>query len=430
MASKTKARAPARRPTTRRQRARWQRERRRRRILFGIVAGVVALAVLIPVYGYYREFIARSQEPIAQVDGQTLSVGEYTKLLRYRQLPLQSQANQLLAFGNDASLGQQRQFLAQQIGQLPTQVVFDWADLQVLRAEGAKMGITVTEADIDKELRKRVTGVDPDADARATATAAVTTPSPTAEPSATPTPLPTATPDPETSPSAGAASGTPGAEGTPGATPTGEPATPGPTSTPQPPPDFDTQYPKYREFFGFSDQELRAFVEGDLYKDKVSEAIREQTPKTGPQVDLTLLRLAEEVSATAALARVRGGDDFAAVARAESTHHTRAQGGALGWTVRGTLPAEVEQVAFSLPIGHISDPIKAADGYYILLVNGRDENRTLSETDLIGAKTKFYNDWLEARKKEHQITYFITSDKQLWASDQNKKFVDRLQAGR
>jgi hypothetical protein len=423
-----------RRAPTRRQRARWQRERRQRRILLIALAVVIAVAVITPAYGYYREFIAKSQETIARVDGATLSVGDYAKLLRYRVLPLQIQAQQLQAFGSDPSIGQQRQLLAQQIGAMPTQAVFDWAEGQVIRGEAMKMGITVSPADIDKELRKRVTGQDPDAAANATATAAVTTPSPTATP-APPTATSTAAPTVEASPAA--AVGTPSAA-TPGATTpvTGTPGVegsatvaPATSPTPAPTPDFDTTYGRYRDVFGLSDSEIRAYVEADLYRQKVAEAIRNQAPKNAPQVDVSLIRASGDPTVTNALNRVRGGEDFAAVAKELSDHSSKSNGGNIGWTARGTLPVAVDAVAFSLPLGQISDPIKADDGTYIIIVNGRDQDRPLSDSAYAAAQSKAFTDWLDARKKEHQIEYAITSDKQLWASDQNKKYTARVTGG-
>lgn len=72
------------------------------------------------------------------------------------------------------------------------------------------------------------------------------------------------------------------------------------------------------------------------------------------------------------LARLRGGEDFGAVARELSQDPgSKERGGELGMIQRGQTVPEFEQAAFSLPIGQISDPVKTSFGYHILQVQER-----------------------------------------------------------
>jgi len=73
------------------------------------------------------------------------------------------------------------------------------------------------------------------------------------------------------------------------------------------------------------------------------------------------------------LARARAGEDFGSLARIYSTSPTRASGGELGRLAHGDLHADLETIAFTLPVGAISDPIPSEGAYRILKVTERTE---------------------------------------------------------
>ncbi len=68
-------------------------------------------------------------------------------------------------------------------------------------------------------------------------------------------------------------------------------------------------------------------------------------------------------------ARIGGSEDFAAVARAASGDPGSAQdGGDLGFIGRGIMDPEFERVAYELPLGQVSEPVRTAFGYHLLQV--------------------------------------------------------------
>jgi peptidyl-prolyl cis-trans isomerase C len=68
------------------------------------------------------------------------------------------------------------------------------------------------------------------------------------------------------------------------------------------------------------------------------------------------------------------GGDFAAIAKAESDDTgSGAQGGSLGSFPHGQMVPEFEKVAFSLPVGQISEPVKSQFGYHIIKVEAKTE---------------------------------------------------------
>jgi peptidyl-prolyl cis-trans isomerase C len=66
---------------------------------------------------------------------------------------------------------------------------------------------------------------------------------------------------------------------------------------------------------------------------------------------------------------------FDTLARSQSKGVEAAAGGYLGSFARGQLPAELEAVAFALPDGGTSDPVKTALGYHVLRVESRQPAR-------------------------------------------------------
>lgn len=76
--------------------------------------------------------------------------------------------------------------------------------------------------------------------------------------------------------------------------------------------------------------------------------------------------------AEALRARLAGGADFAAVAKAESDDTGSAQsGGLIGILSRGSAAAAFEDAAYSLPVGELSKVIRTEYGFHVLRVDQR-----------------------------------------------------------
>ena len=75
------------------------------------------------------------------------------------------------------------------------------------------------------------------------------------------------------------------------------------------------------------------------------------------------------------VARARGGEDFAALARAHSTAATREGGGDLGRLHRGEMNPQVEAVAFALADGGVSEPLPIEGGFRIVRASEKQEEQ-------------------------------------------------------
>lgn len=86
-------------------------------------------------------------------------------------------------------------------------------------------------------------------------------------------------------------------------------------------------------------------------------------------------RTAARARAEAILARVRGGEDFATVARAESGDEGSARrGGDLGYNPRGRMVAPFDEAQFETEAGQITDHVVESQfGYHVIKVEGRRE---------------------------------------------------------
>lgn len=70
--------------------------------------------------------------------------------------------------------------------------------------------------------------------------------------------------------------------------------------------------------------------------------------------------------------RIVNGEDFAALAKAESDDtNSGAQGGDLGSFARGRMVAAFETAAFAQPVGVVGEPVKSPFGYHIIQVQER-----------------------------------------------------------
>jgi parvulin-like peptidyl-prolyl isomerase len=71
------------------------------------------------------------------------------------------------------------------------------------------------------------------------------------------------------------------------------------------------------------------------------------------------------------LARLAAGEDFSDLARQVSQGPGAASGGDLGWVKKGTMPIDLERVAFLLTPGQNSGLVRAKTGWIILKAEDR-----------------------------------------------------------
>ena len=126
-----------------------------------------------------------------------------------------------------------------------------------------------------------------------------------------------------------------------------------------------------------TDEDIKAYFEEN------KESFNEEE-----EVAASHILVKDEATANKVAKKLADGEDFAALAKEFSTDTMSAEnGGELGFFPRGKMVAEFEEVAFSMKVDAISDPVKTEHGYHIIHV-----------TDKKAAKEAVFNDHKEEIK--------------------------------
>ena len=80
--------------------------------------------------------------------------------------------------------------------------------------------------------------------------------------------------------------------------------------------------------------------------------------------------------------KIQNGDDFATLAKENSTCPSSANGGDLGYFGRGQMVKEFEDMAFSLEVGAVSKPVKTQFGYHLILLNDKKSDKAKNFEDI------------------------------------------------
>ncbi|HSR68390.1 MAG TPA: peptidylprolyl isomerase [Acidobacteriota bacterium] len=100
-------------------------------------------------------------------------------------------------------------------------------------------------------------------------------------------------------------------------------------------------------------------------------------------VRLNSIMVGSEEEARSIVEQLRNGGDFEKIAQVRSKDiRTRDRGGFMGWIQPGQLEAAMEQVAFGLEEGEISEPLRTVQGWHILMVDGTREPGYLTIDDI------------------------------------------------
>ena len=99
------------------------------------------------------------------------------------------------------------------------------------------------------------------------------------------------------------------------------------------------------------------------------EAIKQV--KNEEEVHARHILVPTEDEAKAILAQLKGGADFAALAKEKSKDPGAAEGGDLGYFTKDQMVPEFAEVAFKLDKGQLSDPVKTQFGWHIIKVEDK-----------------------------------------------------------
>jgi hypothetical protein len=157
---------------------------------------------------------------------------------------------------------------------------------------------------------------------------------------------------------------------------------------------FTTMYQKVLSNLSVSDKAFRDIIGTSLLNRKLLYYYVNQTPESGEQAAVETLIVSNTSIASDIAQRLRNGESYQNLS-AESGVQSQA-----GWIVKGTAMGEAfDNVAFTIDIGNVSDPIPSDTGYYVIKVTERT-NGSVSDTLRQSIGSKAYNDWLTQARKD------------------------------
>ena len=157
-------------------------------------------------------------------------------------------------------------------------------------------------------------------------------------------------------------------------------------------------------------EEFREIQRSQLLASKMIERVTALVPTSAAQVHARHILTRDAAQAPALLEELRGGANFAALAQqASEDASTAANGGDLGWFPRDVplMPSPVAEMAFSLQPGEISDVIESDQGYHIVKVEAREENRPLTPEMVLYVRQRAFGMWLDEQRGNAVIEQYV-----------------------
>lgn len=379
-----------------------------------IIIGATIFAVaLVAVLGWalYDYNVIQPAQPVARVGTEQISSSEFQRAIRYtrflqldtlrRYRDLQRESPELAVY-----VEQQAQQIvdsmssanAQSFGQ---QVLSNLIDDKLIRQEAARRGLTASPEEVQARLENNF-GYYPGGRPSETPTATdlpaefLTYVAPTLNPTTVAgwTPTPTITPTQTLTPTATATAG-------PSATPfpTG---TPFPTSTPLSTEDYGTQVAGFtgdlKRDAGLSEADLRYFIESDILRTKLNEALGAEVPTTEEQVHARHILVADQATAQQLYDMLQVGIDWDMLADQYGTDASSSKGGDLGWfgNYSGFDTTFVAK-AYETQVGTVSQPFQTQFGWHLVQVLERAQ-RPLTAAQISQARDAQLQTWLSEQQ--------------------------------
>lgn len=148
----------------------------------------------------------------------------------------------------------------------------------------------------------------------------------------------------------------------------------------------EADYKKFLKSTGQTEKDLLKLVKNQVYQEKIREQISKAGEPTAKQIeetykknkeqyeqpasrDLLVVFNSKKSKADAALAALKSGEDFAAVAKKYSQDSaSKSQGGKFPGVTKGQFEKDLDKAVFGAKKGELVGPIKTQFGYYVFRV--------------------------------------------------------------
>jgi foldase protein PrsA len=154
-------------------------------------------------------------------------------------------------------------------------------------------------------------------------------------------------------------------------------------------------------------EDFRQMLLNQLLSEAVYSTVTASISSVAEQVQARHILLPTRERAQEVLARLQAGEDFAYLAKEYSEDiSSRERGGDVGFFPRGVMPPEVEEVAFSLEVGAVSEIVESQFGFHIIQVLGR-EDREMTVEVFESLRQQMFMQWLQDRRQDAAIERFL-----------------------
>ena len=190
--------------------------------------------------------------------------------------------------------------------------------------------------------------------------------------------------------------------------------------------DFREWYSGELKSTGLSNAEYRDMISTRLLAAYIQDALAQNIPAQGEQVNLSVIVLDTAADADRARVRIDSGESFSTVAADMSVDlQTKESGGAVGWVPRGILP--YDDVIFTLEPGQVSAATPtdvqnpSYSQYLLFMVSEKAADRVIDESARQTLAASVFSLWLDDEMSKHTIEYLLNEEDQAWVEFQLAK---------
>lgn len=365
-----------------------EKEELQKRIIIIATISVLVIVFGLVVYGVLDRFVLTPKQTVISLEGENIQADEFEQQVRWQRRSRIIEIDQILVTfqqlgGSPEIFAYFEDQLMLSITELEQPLLIGQEVLQalsqeiILRIEAKKLGIELTDAQIDREIQEAF-GFFIDG---------------------TPTPQVTLAPVEPTE----------DLEGDPEAA--DQEGTPDPTATPLLVPTeyteelFNSNYEGFVDSLksdGIKESTIRDVITMVALRREVRNAVTADVDQTQEQVWVQHILLEDEETALEVLERLDAGELFEDLASQYSLDMSNADlGGDLGWFGRGMMVEPFEEAAFALEAGEISAPVQTDFGWHILKSNGK-EDRLMDFNSYEQLRDQVFYEWLAEKEAEYQ----------------------------
>ncbi len=149
------------------------------------------------------------------------------------------------------------------------------------------------------------------------------------------------------------------------------------------------------QVYGWNLNDLKKVIREQLLQQDVQNAVT-----NGPAA------AAAKAKAQSILSEIKGGSDFATLAKKESQATDAANGGDMGNFTKSQVPSDVWTAVNALQPGQVSDVVKVSGGYAVYKVIAKNPDGSIHAQEIL-VKTTDFNTYMQGQIKRAKVHVFI-----------------------